>query len=213
MNLNTPKQPRDFDEANRTGLVLFARQYSNFVSPSTIYAALGFAICFSVMPFWSAIGWGIAYGLLVSLFPIIVVLLMLHFGYVEELHISNTRERRIPYLAAISGSLVMWGLAYYFNLQDRFLHFALFNVLNLVMLFLITIYWLISMHTAGAAAFSALIGVIWGWVPAFLIGLPVLISVTAARLYLRRHSPAQAFGGIFLGLSTVGFMHWLGYFS
>lgn len=213
MKFNLPIPPRDFNKQDRIGLVRFARSYSNFVSPPTIYAALGFAVCFSVMPFWAAIGWGIVYGLLVSLMPIMVVLGLLYFGYVEELHMSNTRERRIPYLAAIFGSLVMWGLATYFNLQDRVVHLAIFNLINLVMLFLITIYWLISMHTTGAAAFSALIGVIWGWVPAFVIGLPVLISVTAARLYLRRHSPAQAAGGIFLGLTTVGLMRWLGYFA
>ncbi|MFK7802247.1 MAG: hypothetical protein AB8G95_11485 [Anaerolineae bacterium] len=213
MNFNSPLEPRDFNKQARIGRVLFARRYSNYVSPPTIYAALGFAICFSVMPFWTAIGWGIVYGLLVSLLPILVVLAMLYFGYVEELHMSNTRERRIPYLAAIFGSLVMWGLAYTFELEDRVLHLAIFNVINLVMLFLITIYWLISMHTAGAAAFSALVGVIWGWIPAFLIGLPVLVSVTVARLYLRRHSPAQAAAGIILGFSTVGLMHWLGYFA
>ena len=212
MKFNSLKEPRDFYEQDRTGLVRFARSYSNFVSPPTMYAALGFAVCLSVMPFWTAIGWGVVYGLLVSLMPILVVLGMLYFGFVEELHMSNTRERRIPYLAAIFGSLVMWGLATYFNLQDRVVHLAIFNLINLVMLFLITIYWLISMHTAGAAAFSALIGVIWGWMPAFLIGLPVLISVTAARIYLRRHSPAQAAGGIFLALATVGSMVWLGYF-
>ncbi|MEM7277434.1 MAG: hypothetical protein AAF385_04845 [Pseudomonadota bacterium] len=213
MKFNSPKKPRDFAEEDRTGLVLFARRYSNFVSPPTLYPALGFAICLSVMPFWTAIGWGVVYGLLVSLMPILVVLAMLHWGYVEELHMSNTRERRIPYLSAIFGSLIMWGLASYFNLQDRVVHLAIFNLINLIILFLITIYWLISMHTAAAAAFSALIGVIWGWIPAFLIGLPVLVSVTAARLYLRRHSPAQAFGGIILGISTVSLMHWLGYFA
>lgn len=213
MKFNSPEQPLDFYEQDRTGLVRLARNLSNFVSPPTMYATLGFAVCLSVMPFWSAIGWGFVYGGLVAVMPMLVVLLLLRFGYVKELHMSNTRERRIPYLAAIFGSLVMWRLATYFDLQDRVAHLAILNLVNLVMLFLITLYWLISMHTAGAAAFSALIGVIWGWLPAFAIGLPVLVSVTAARLYLRRHSPAQALGGICLGFSTVGMMHWFGYFA
>lgn len=156
--------------------------------------------------------WGVVYGLLVSLFPILVVLTMLKFGFVEELHMSNTRERRIPYLAAILGGLASWVLAAVYQLEVHFLHLAIFTVLNLVLLFLITLFWLISMHTAGAAAFSALLGAMWGWLPATVIGLPVLVSVTAARLYLRRHSPAQAIAGIALGFFSVGLMVWLGYF-
>lgn len=213
MNFNSPSEPRDFNKQARVGPVLLARRFSNWVSPPTLYPTLGFAICFSVLPFWSAVGWGTVYGVLVSLVPILVVLGMLKFGYVEELHMSNTRERRIPYLSAIIGSLLMLWLANAFELPSKIIDLALFNFINLTLLFLITIYWLISMHTAGAAAFSAIVGVIWGWMPVFLIGLPVLLSVTAARLYLRRHSPAQAAGGIILGFSTVGLMHWLGYFS
>ncbi|MEM9775023.1 MAG: hypothetical protein AAF902_10610 [Chloroflexota bacterium] len=212
MKFNSPSQPRDFDLNDRTGLVRFARTFSNFVSPPTIYAVLGFAVSFTFMPFWTALTWGVVYGLLVSLFPILVVLAMLKFGFVEELHMSNTRERRIPYLAAILGGVISWGLAVFYQLEVHFLHLAIFTVLNLVLLFLITLYWLISMHTAGAAAFSALLGAMWGWIPATLIGLPVLVSVTAARLYLRRHSPAQAIAGIALGFFSVGVMVWMGYF-
>jgi len=213
LNQNPFPKPRDFDILDRIGPVLLARRFSNWVSPPTLYPPLGFAICFSVLPFWPAVGWGTAYGVLVSLLPILVVLGMLKFGFVEELHMSNTRERRIPYLSAIFGSLIMLWLANRFALPSLIVDLALFNFINLTLLFLITMVWLISMHTAAAAALSALIGVIWGWIPAFLIGLPVLVSVTAARLYLRRHSPAQAIAGIILGFSTVGIMHWLGYFS
>ena len=212
MKFNSPSKPRDFNEEDRRGLVLFARRFSNIVSPPIMYAILGFGVTFAFMPFWSALGWGIAYGLLVSLFPILVVVAMLQWGYVEELHMSNTRERRIPYLSAVVGALIIMGLAMWFDLEDHFLALTLFTALNLGILFFITLFWLISMHTAGAAAFTAIIGVIWGWVLAGLIGLPVLISVTAVRLYLRRHSVAQAAAGIALGFSTVGIMSWLGYF-
>lgn len=212
MKFNSPSEPKDFREEDRHGLVLFARRYSNIVSPPIIYAVLGFAVTFSFMPFGPALLWGVVYGLLVSLFPILVVVAMLQLGWVEELHMSNTRERRIPYLAAVLGAVIVLTLAQTYQLDHRFVHLTLFTTINLFLLFCITLFWLISMHTAGAAAFTAIVAVLWGFLPAIYIGLPVLASVTAARLYLRRHSVAQAVAGIILGFSTVGLMYSFGYF-
>ena len=93
--------PRDFEIQNRTGLVKFARVYSNVVSPPVMFAILGLAISLKIMPFWPGLGWAAVYGFLVSLAPILFVLYLLKTGRITELHMSNTRERSIPYLSAI----------------------------------------------------------------------------------------------------------------
>ena len=205
--------PRDFYEAHTIGFIRAARVYSNIVSPPVMFAVLGLAICLYTLPFWSAVGWFIVYGFWVSLFPILFVLFLLRTGRIEELHMSNTRERHLPYAVAVVGAVLVWGLATWGGAPELLRCLALFNVVELLFLLAINVFWLISLHSTGAAAVAAIIYYVWGAWWGLLIGVPLITSVCFVRLYLRRHTPAQVFMGIGLGAAVVIALHGLGCFS
>lgn len=205
------KRPLDFHLANRTGLVRFARLYSNIVSPPVMFAILGLAVCLHLFDGWVAWAWSAAYGFFVSLAPIIFVLVLLRLGYVKELHMSDTRERHWPYIVSVLSASVMYGIAYVLDAPELLLCLLIFNVIELAALGVINIFWLISLHSTGIMATMALVWLIWGWMAGLFI-LPVVISVCWVRLYLKRHTVGQVVAGLGLGVASVWVLTWAGCF-
>lgn len=204
--------PRDQDAANRTGLVRFAHIYSNVISPPVMFAALGLAFGWASLPFWPGFGWAAVYGILVSLLPILFVLYLLKTGHIKELHMSNTRERHLPYITAVLCALLAYFIIRWFEGPALLRCLALFNIIELVALAIINIYWLISIHTTGIMATWLLVGLVFGWV-ASLIVVPFVISVCWVRLYLKRHTPAQVLAGLGLGIVSVLSLTLIGCFN
>ena len=88
--------PRDGNAEMTTGFVRVARIFSTVVSPPVMFAVLGLAVAWKELPFWEGLLWAAVYGFWVSLMPILVVAYMLRIGRISDLHMSNTKERRIP---------------------------------------------------------------------------------------------------------------------
>lgn len=195
-------KPLDHFVHDRIGMVKAARLYSNIVSPPVMFAVLGLVISWQERPFWPGLAWALTYGFLVSLLPILFVLYLLHTGRIAELHMSNTRERHIPYLAAVGCALGTYALVTLLHGPETLRCLALFNALELAALGIINIYWLISMHATGIMATMMIVGLVFGWA-ASLIVLPFVISVGWVRLYLKRHTPAQVIAGLILGVFSV----------
>lgn len=195
--------PRDFSSENRIGLVKLARIYSNVVSPPVMFAILGIAFALKDNSFLTGMGWAVVYGLIVSLAPILVVLYLMHIGVIKELHMSNTRERHIPYLSSILFAGATWFILTQFNGPELLVCLAIFNVIELTLLALINIYWLISLHATGIMASYVLVGLIWGWGIASVVVIPFVVSVCWVRLYLKRHTPNQVLAGLALGALSV----------
>lgn len=167
-----------------------------------MFALLALALAWRELPFWSGLLWAAVYGFFVSLAPILFVLYLLRTGRIVELHMSNTRERHLPYLVATTGSLVVLILLLLFDGPSLLRCLAFFNILVLALLGMINTRWLISFHTTAATAFVAVMGLVFGlWVALLL--LPVLVLLVVVRLYLKRHTVAQIVGGLLLGAGAV----------
>ena len=197
------KLPLDLLAQNRTGIVKAARIYSNVVSPPVMFAVVGLAFGLYALPGWLGFWWAAVYGLLVSLAPILVVVFLLKTGRIAELHMSNTRERNIPYLSAILFAGIAYGLIAGFNGPDLLRCLALFNIIELILLTVINHFWLISLHATGAMATAVLVGLVFGWPLSLLVAGPMVISVCWVRLFLKRHTPAQIVAGLALGTAVV----------
>lgn len=195
-------KPRDWYPTARIGRVGAARVFSNVVSPPVLFAVVGMALALYALPSWRGLAWGVVYGLLVSLAPILFVLFLLRRGHIAELHMSSTRERHLPYLVSILCAGLTLALTWLFHGPDLLLCLAWFNIIELAALAIINVYWLISIH---ATAMASTVLIAWlalgAWTLA--ITLPLLILVSGVRLYLKRHTPAQILGGIALGTATV----------
>ncbi|HSH01049.1 MAG TPA: hypothetical protein VLL52_00935 [Anaerolineae bacterium] len=204
-------QPRDFEASHRTGWVRAARLYSNIVSPPVMFALMGFLLAWYENPNFEGIKWGFIYGLGVSLAPILIVAYLLYTGYISELHMSNTRERHIPYSSAVVFATLTAIMTRMVGGPELIYCLAIFNAITLAALGLINIYWLISIHATAAAAMALLMGLVYGPLYGLLL-VPVVISVIVVRLYLRRHTLAQVAAGTGLAVVTVTIMVLLGCF-
>ena len=204
--------PRDRLIENRTGLVKFARIFSNVVSPPVMFAILGIAFALKERPFWPGMGWATVYGLLVSLAPIIVVLILLKTGRISELHMSNTKERNLPYVTAVAFAAIAYGILAWFDGPYLLQCLALFNIIELTALGLINMVWLISLHSTGVMAAFVLVGLVFGWPVSAIIVLPFVFAVCWVRLYLKRHTLAQVIAGLVLGTVSVLSLQLIGCF-
>lgn len=195
-------KPRDWHPTARIGRVGAARVFSNVVSPPVLFAVIGMALALYALPSWRGLVWGAVYGLLVSLAPILFVLYLLRRGHIAELHMSNTSERHLPYLASILCASLVLLLSRLFDGPQLLRCLAWFNVLELAALAIINVHWLISIHATAMASTVMIAWLVFGaWT--LLITLPLLILVSSVRLFLKRHTPAQLLAGIFLGTATV----------
>lgn len=197
------KLPLDLLAQNRIGIVRTARIYSNVVSPPVMFAVVGLAFGLYAEPGWIGFMWAAVYGLLVSLAPILVVLYLLKTGRIAELHMSNTRERNIPYISAVVFAAIAYGLLTWLNGPELLHCLALFNVIELIGLAVINNFWLISLHATGAMATAVLVILVFGWNAGLLVGLPLVVSVCWVRLFLKRHTVAQVVAGLILGTAVV----------
>ncbi len=204
------RQPLDLDPKSAPVAVRAARAYSDIVSPPVVFAALGFSVAWSELPFWPGLAWATMYGVITCLAPICVILYLLHRGHVSDLHISNRRERRIPYLVsfvcAVLALIVVHGCG-----GSRLMRtLAVCNVVGMAALGSINIWWLISNHMATIVLAVTFVGFVFG--AAASIALAPLVGLTfTARLMLRRHSIAQLIAGMFVGAVPVLILAGLGY--
>ncbi len=206
------QKPRDHDAADRVGLVRLSRIVSNIVSPPVMFAVLGLALALHALPPVPALAWATVYGFFVSLTPILFVLYLLRIGRVAELHMSNTGERHLPYLVAILGSLAVIGLLRLLEGPELLLCLAFFNLVTIVVVAAVNMFWLISFHSAAAMAMDTIVVLVFG--PAAGLALaPLVALVVAARLYLRRHTLGQVVGGLLLGMGCVLLLRQFGCFT
>ena len=193
-------------------MVHFARTYSNVVSPPVMFAVLGLAISlWESATWWQGLMWAAVYGFWVSLAPILFILWLLKNGRIAELHMSDTRERHLPYISGILLAGVAFAIISLFNGPPSLRCLAMFNVVELMALALVNIVWLISLHSTGATAVSIIAYLIFGTASLWLT-VPMVLSVIWVRLYLKRHTPAQVAAGLLLGATSVWLIQQIGCF-
>ena len=204
--------PLDQQEQNRTGLVQLARLFSNIVSPPVIFAVMGLVLSLQSLPIPQALIWAAVNGFIISLLPILFVLWLLRTGRIGELHMSDTRERNLPYLVGVACGAVMYMIVALFNGPQSLQCLALFDILTLSALGLINTRWLISFHATAIVAAWAITGLVFGWALSLIV-LPFVIAVVIVRLYLKRHTTSQIVAGLFLGLLSVYCLTLIGCFT
>lgn len=190
--MNTPR-------ANEKPVKLF----SHIVSPPVIFAVLGFILAWTELPFWPGLMWGVIYGVLVSLIPVLYVVYLLQTGRVQTISMTK-EERRWPYLVAVVFSCIASAVVYFGNGPHLLLCVSYINILGLAAMGAINMVWQISNHATAIASTAVVIGTIFGNAAGWLLS-PLIVLVCASRLYLRKHTPSQLVGGTLLGVLT-GFL-------
>lgn len=205
-------KPRDLHIVDRVGLVRAARLFSNVVSPPVMFAVLGLALALhATETIWAGLAWAAVYGFFVALAPILFVLQLLQRGRIVELHMTDTRERHLPYLVAVLMSLLVLALIVVLDGPTLLFCLSLFNVLTLTVIGAVNVRWLISFHATAVSALVTIITLVFGPLTGLLLS-PLVPLIVMARLYLRRHTVAQMLGGLLLGAGSVLLLWGLGCF-
>jgi membrane-associated phospholipid phosphatase len=203
--------PRDKNVGDRVGAVRVARHISNIISPPTMFAAIGLALGAYERPILPGLAWGFLYALIVTLTPMVVVTYLLHTGRIEDLHMSRTGDRHIPYLVAVLSGIIAYLVVYLFDGPDLLQCLAMLNIITLGALGIINTRWLISIHATAAGATWLIATLIFGPVVSLIL-LPLVILICYIRLFLLRHTLAQVLAGVALGLTIVLIMRAFGCF-
>ena len=133
--------------------------------------------------------------------PIFFVTFMVRNGRISDVNLRESRERYIPYSIAIIGGLCCLIVFPQFGANPILYLVTLVTIVKLALMLVGTLFIHISFHAAGMASVIAATTLIFGFNQALLF-LPVLLLVALARLVLGRHTPAQIFIGVLIGLLT-----------
>lgn len=143
---------------------------------------------------------------LTLLIPVILLLYMWRKGYIDSLHMHDSKQRTTPYIYTLI-CYCFWAYFLHATLQLPIfmLLVAIGAIVALLIVTIINHWWKISAHLTG-------IGGLLGGICSFALNysiLPIYLIITAlqlslllmyARLYLNAHTPLQVVCGFLLGL-------------
>lgn len=154
---------------------------------------------------------------LTALIPIVLIIILWRQGRVSSLHITNPKERTVPYLY----STACFGFWCYFvsnttHLPKVWLFIALGATVAILAVTFINRWWKISAHlTSMGGLLGGLIsmGLYYNIVPTFLVIAVLTLSLLLmyARLYLDAHTPMQVVCGYLLGILCTFIPNWIMY--
>ena len=146
---------------------------------------------------------------LTLLIPVILLLYMWRKGYIDSLHMHDSKQRTTPYIYTLI-CYCFWAYFLHATLQLPIfmLLVAIGAIVALLIVTIINHWWKISAHLTGI---GGLLGGICSFalnysiLPIYLIIIALLLSLLLmyARLYLNAHTPLQVVCGFLLGLTCT----------
>lgn len=181
--------------------VAWARLVSDILSPPMVWGFLAFPIAFRDAPSREqAILWASTYILLVCALPIIYIALMVRRGKITDIHMKVREQRFRPFIVSLICTTIAWWTLRFMGAPPVLPIFALFSLVQIGTIALITTVWQISLHAMSISSAVITMAVLYGFIPA-LLTVPLVLLVSAARLKLKRHTPAQVIAGATLGMA------------
>lgn len=197
------------DEAEIAAIVrvteaTWARVVSDVLSPPVIWALVAFLIAFSAAATTGdAVLWGVIYGVCVCLLPALYIGWMVQRGHITDIHIRVRTQRAKPFAVSLGGALLAWVILRTVGAAPLLPVFALCSFVQIAAMFVITLWWQISMHALSITAAVVIAAILLGLEIGLLL-VPLIFVVSAARVKLNRHTVAQVVaGGILGGVSTL----------
>lgn len=183
----------------------WARYISNLLCPPVVWGLLILPIAFRYAETsGQAFVWSLVYIALVCLLPGLYIFWMVRRGSISDIHMQFRQERFWPFVVSITCAAGAWGILQASGAPPPLPLVAVFTLVQLAVMMLITLTWQISMHAMSISGAVVATGIFFGFGPALLLS-PLLPLVGTARLRLERHTLAQVVAGSLLGaLVTVG---------
>jgi len=138
--------------------------------------------------------------LLQVVIPLFYLILAPKLNWVEKWDMEDKEERRPIFLLIITLTLISSGVIFFYGNQVL-LQLNIIILTLILILFIITYFWKISLHismnTAGVILLNYLYHWHWWW---FFITIPLIFW---ARLRLKKHTSAQLFAGLIISAAVT----------
>ncbi len=132
--------------------------------------------------------------------PFLVILLMKKTGLIKDFYLQDRNDRVYPIMVSVFFYLFTYYLFRQANLPSLLNYFVMGATLLVLLGFVITFYWKISLHMMAMGGFTGYliaVSVILGYELHLLIVGSILVSGLAgsARIRLNAHNPSQVYVG------------------
>jgi membrane-associated phospholipid phosphatase len=132
------------------------------------------------------------------------ILVLKKLNFITSIHLHERSERKYPIIFTILFHLANYYFLSKIHLPFIYYVFLLSGIFSLIVTFLVSYFWKISMHTTGigglCGVFLACL-LIWGIDTRLLLGSILLIAgmIGSARLILNAHTSGQVYAGFITG--------------
>jgi hypothetical protein len=143
------------------------------------------------------------------LFPVTMVPVFIYFRNFQHVTLDERRQRLIPLFLTSICLFIGYYLVARFS-PIRIINLFLFSSCMVVFIvFIISMFWKISIHMAGIGGITALIAILsisYKTDMTIVLCSAIILSgiIASIRLALKAHSPAQLLAGYAVGFITVG---------
>jgi membrane-associated phospholipid phosphatase len=187
------------DTAVSPRTTMLARTVSDVCSPAAL------ALPCLLLAAWSAnapgaIWYAVLYAAVAVPLPMLYVVWLVRTGRVTDFHLPNRHERARPFAVALVSALAAVVLLIVFGAPAAFLAPIVAVFMQTFLLFLVTLVWQISIHTATTAGLATFVAIAIGG--GGLLATLIVPLVAWARIHLGRHTLAQTIAGALLGCGT-----------
>jgi hypothetical protein len=195
-------QPLDKSLKTSTGSIWAARLFSNIASPPALFSGFAFLMAWTDRRTLAGLLWAALYGFLASLLPVLYLVYLYKMGRVRDIHVSSIEERQIPYLVGLAGAVIAFFMVRAWGHSPLLTNLILSHLALMVVLTAANAVWLISAHVAAVTTLTLLSGMVYGFVFSLLL-LPLIPLTFYIRRYLKRHTSAELYSGLFVGAGIV----------
>jgi len=173
------------------------RLVAEVFAPAQVVAALLVAMSIHTAPPGAAIRWALISILFASLLPMAYVIAQVRRRRLSDRHVSVRRQRRLPMVVAIASTLIGVALLFGLGAPRPLVALAAAGVAGLVVTFLVTLVWKISIHVAVLAGAVTIVVIVFG--PPWLPLVAVVALVAWARVASGDHTWLQVAAGGLIG--------------
>lgn len=145
--------------------------------------------------------WTTFYILLVVVPPCVYIMNQVREGNITDFHMKIREQRTKPLLLSLVCSIMAFTIMYVSLAPKMFLVFGAAGILQMALIFCVTLKWKISGHSTATAGFAVFLVVLFGqWAAPVLLTIPL---VAWARIRLNRHEFLQTVVGSISGMLFV----------
>jgi membrane-associated phospholipid phosphatase len=177
-----------------------ARVISNLFSPPLVALACIVVTALATKS-ESSLFWILIFIALLIIPPTLFVLTLVHRGKVSDFHLNIREERARPLFAIFAYAAFIFFVMYFGGAPRLMLIVTAVALLQILLVFVITLKWKISGHCTSAAGLAFLAVALYG---ENVLPLTLIVPLIAwSRIRLGRHTISQTLAGSVLGAATV----------